>query len=66
MFNQSTSYLFITSNDTNPVNCVELFTSETNNPSQYNYCENFCKIFCLGYLQGNDKPKAKNSPSEFE
>ncbi len=68
LFNLTTHYLAITTSDINDSNLVELFSSQANfdTPNNNHLCLNMCKVFCLGYLQGNDKTKAKNSPADFE
>lgn len=68
IFNLTTHYLSITTSDISDSNFVELFSSQTNFDTPHNnyLCLNMCKVFCLGYLQGNDKIKAKNLPADFE
>ncbi len=65
LFNLNTSLLSISTSNEVDIDVIELFSSNSVNENSY-LCLNFCKVFCLGYLQGNNKNVAKNLPSEFE
>ncbi len=68
LFNTDTQYLAITASDVVADNLIELFSSEVSieNEMSVLLSVNTCNVFCLGYLQGNSRPHAKNSPKDFE
>jgi len=69
LLNTKTKYLHITTSDIGGDDLVELFKTESNFSAEINgahICIQICKVFCLGYLQGNDGVIVRNSPYEFE
>ncbi len=67
LFNRETKYLAITTSDVESEELVELFSSEPSfeDPSGNHISLTNCKVFCMGYLQGNNGEKAKNQPNDF-
>jgi hypothetical protein len=68
LLNTKQKRLIITTSDIKNEDIVELCSAQVdiNHPNAVLISLGMCKMYCLGYIQGNNNPKVINDVKEFE